>query len=532
MGKKSKRNNKNNGGTVRKGLAAVPTAPAAPPANFFMTVMRFMKFQNLNQLLKLELKYRHLDSFSDNPNQDIEVLYAFGAAHNASQQKEACLNRAIHYYERVKERIEDANPDDLYPQRVFMLKETIGMNLPHLYAKGRDMEKAISSHRWFLANVSRHEVTADYVMQLSNHFIQFDKFEYAIEVLEGSMHTMKTFEEAEVVLIQAYIGCGEFLKAKAADEEHRSSNRYLIIQSGRIEEGLCNYETAIDQYREDINALLRHGNALYQKYPRLSETRLANSLGLATSLLKHSTDNEAEAFAIFQEELNHCRASSDDRELILFRMGIEYRHLNKWDQSIETLHQLCLSASRPESTMTPQANEAMAQTYLERYCTDTTLDIDQRSKILCHAADHAAMVKVAEDKFSSEMHLIDAQLYYFEGNKEQAYLHLELYLDVFFVECKLTCYTCKQRVRTGSAPFSCASCRVASYCDRKHQKMTWKKERICHKVLCPLLGYWRVARKKHKKRKVLTNENRREYETLVEAFFESICPHVKTSTSS
>jgi hypothetical protein len=174
----------------------------------------------------------------------------------------------------------------------------------------------------------------------------------------------------------------------------------------------------------------------------------------------------------------------------------------------------------------------MAQTYLERYYTDTTLDIDQRSKYLCHAADHAAMVKVAEDKFSSEMHLIDAQLYYFEGNKEQAYLHLELYLDVFFVECKLTCYTCKQRVRTGSVPFSCASCRVASYCDRKHQKMTWKKERICHKVLCPLLGYWRVARKKHKKRKVLTNENRREYETLVEAFFESICPHVKTSTSS
>ena len=73
---------------------------------------------------------------------------------------------------------------------------------------------------------------------------------------------------------------------------------------------------------------------------------------------------------------------------------------------------------------------------------------------------------------------------------------------------------------------------MASYCDRKHQKMTWKKERICHKVLCPLLGYWRVARKKHKKRKGLTNEDRCEYEGLVEAFFESICPHVKTSTSS
>ena len=204
------------------------------------------------------------------------------------------------------------------------------------------------------------------------------------------------------------------------------------------------HDTAIDHYRE------------MQEYPSLSETRVANSLGLATSLLKHSTDNEAEAFAIFQLEINHCGASSDDRELILFRMGIEYRHLNKWDQSIEVLHQLCLSASRPESTMTPQANEAMAQTYLERYCTDTTLDIDQRTQNLSHAADHSMIVRhvVAEDKVSTEMHLIDAQLFYFNDDKQQAFHHLELYLDARVAECKHSCYTCEQRVRHGSVPFS------------------------------------------------------------------------------
>ena len=38
--------------------------------------------------------------------------------------------------------------------------------------------------------------------------------------------------------------------------------------------------------------------------------------------------------------------------------------------------------------------------------------------------------------------------------------------------------------------------------------------------------------KKHEKRKGLTNEDRREYETLIEAFFESIGPRVKTSTPS
>ena len=52
--------------------------------------------------------------------------------------------------------------------------------------------------------------------------------------------------------------------------------------------------------------------------------------------------------------------------------------------------------------------------------------------------------------------------------------------------------------------------------------MTWKKERICHKVLCPLLGYWRVTRKKYKKRKGLTNKKQREYVRVFETFFESI----------
>jgi len=52
-------------------------------------------------------------------------------------------------------------------------------------------------------------------------------FEHTIEVLEGSRNMMETFEEdveAEKNLIGACIGCGEFLKAKAADEKRRSTD--------------------------------------------------------------------------------------------------------------------------------------------------------------------------------------------------------------------------------------------------------------------------------------------------------------------
>jgi tetratricopeptide (TPR) repeat protein len=194
---------------------------------------------------------------------------------------------------------------------------------------------------------------------------------------------------------------------------------------GRIEAGLCNYEAAIDYYREGVTELQK------EKDPSLSDLTVANYMGLATSLLKQNTGHDAEAFAIFQEELDRCVEPSDDREQILFQMGIEYRNLNKWDQSIDNLQQLCLSASRPESTMAHQANEERAKAYLERYCTDTTLDIYRRTEILCHAAKHSVLVlrHVAEGKVSTEIHILDAQLFYFNGEKHEAYRRLELYLD-------------------------------------------------------------------------------------------------------
>jgi hypothetical protein len=87
---------------------------------------------------------------------------------------------------------------------------------------------------------------------------------------------------------------------------------------------------------------------------------------LARILLRHSTDNEDEAFAIFQEGLERC-VDPLCREMILFQMGTWYRKLSKWDQSIETLRQLCFSTARSHGTMLPQAIQAMAQTYLEQY---------------------------------------------------------------------------------------------------------------------------------------------------------------------
>jgi tetratricopeptide (TPR) repeat protein len=308
MGKKSRHKKTNNGGPPREqGLAAavVPSAatPAAPAAaasasTTYFTIGQLMVADTFEEVLKVKSNYRHLGTFSDDPYEDAFVLHAFGRANCVrSTQDEACLNRAIDYFERAKARIDTTANDQPQYEKQYL---RIGMNLALLYSDGRDMEKAISSHRWFLANCSRHGVTASYVNTISGDFNRFEKFEYAIEVLEGSMEIMETLEEkvkAETKLIDAYIGCGKFLKAKSANEKHRSTDIHDWLagrQSGRIEEGRCNYKAAITHFREVVTELQK------EEYDdSLSRTRLACSLNLARTLLRHSTANEAEAFAIF-----------------------------------------------------------------------------------------------------------------------------------------------------------------------------------------------------------------------------------------
>ena len=264
MGKKSKRNKTNSGGPVRKGLAGT----------IYDTICRMTdeddkQFDTIqfNEILKVESKYRHLDSFSDNPFKDAYVLNAFGSAiyfHSAND--EACLNRTIDYFERAKVRMEDANTGDRREARK-SLKLGIEMQLAGLYSQDRDMEKAISSHRWFLANGNRHQVKANYLINLSNNFNRFKKFEYAIEVLLG-MDVIGTSEEkveAETNLIFAYIECGEFLKAEAANKKRRRStdkNDWVEsrLQSGRIEKGLCKYKVAIPYLREVVAKLQKQEN--------------------------------------------------------------------------------------------------------------------------------------------------------------------------------------------------------------------------------------------------------------------------------
>lgn len=85
----------------------------------------------------------------------------------------------------------------------------------------------------------------------------------------------------------------------------------------------------------------------------------------------------------------------------------------------------------------------MIWTYLEQFCADETLNIDQRKEVIHKATNYSQKV----DEVSTVLHLIRVQLFYFNGDTKRAYHHLELYFDGRLTECKLKCYNRKQRVR-------------------------------------------------------------------------------------
>ena len=134
---------------------------------------------------------------------------------------------------------------------------------------------------------------------------------------------------------------------------------------------------------------------------------------------------DGEAFAVFQAELDHCDNPNHILD-ILYQMITEYRKLKKWNQSIEYLGKSRLKLEGLDKMLSSEQdiakitqsmiNEAIAQTYLEQYCSDTNLDIKQRTDLL-NLATANTMYAQSVDEETPGMHLIRSQLFYFNGDK-------------------------------------------------------------------------------------------------------------------
>ena len=177
MGKKDiRRNCKNKKGPSRKEQTTAK-APTSSCTTLYETVSSLFRAGKYDQVLEFESKYADLQAsfvlHHDDPPilDDVHIMFAFGASN--MKRGTGYLDRAIDYWERGRELVDNLTNlnelDEVSQAQISTTRANIGTNLPLVYSEGPAtmMEKAISSHRWLLANGNRHQVTAMYVIRRS-----------------------------------------------------------------------------------------------------------------------------------------------------------------------------------------------------------------------------------------------------------------------------------------------------------------------------------------------------------------------------
>jgi len=143
--------------------AAAPTAAATPVICYETNcrllnakkykrrcemICQLLNAKKYDVILEIESKYRHLDTFSDDPVEDVHMLYAFGCAIHQEAKDEACLDRVIHYYKKSKERI-DANAN-CRSKTSKLMKTDMGMHLAGMYSADVTWKRQSLRIDWYL----------------------------------------------------------------------------------------------------------------------------------------------------------------------------------------------------------------------------------------------------------------------------------------------------------------------------------------------------------------------------------------------
>jgi len=208
---------------------------------------------------------------------------------------------------------------------------------------------------------------------------------------------------------------------------------------------------------------------------------------------------------------------------VFLKLGQAYRAIGAWDDAITSLQQSKSMAQSIENEPRQKkslgdSNKALGQTYLDQCCTDESLvgNPERRGRIINHALfySEAAFTLQRSEGVDPRLFLDLAQENYFDGNVNNANIMLKKYLDETVKMGPLQCLTCYQPSPKDAHMEKCSVCKVARYCSQDHSIQSWKKGRLCHKVMCPLFKRWRKMQ--------LGKNNAESCDEILNDFFEGV----------
>jgi rubrerythrin len=227
----------------------------------------------------------------------------------------------------------------------------------------------------------------------------------------------------------------------------------------------------------------------------LGDDRIGTTFCSMGDVLVAQEGREKEAILMFQKcVVLFEEEDASDLMRVFLKLGQAYTKIEAWYDAIASLEKgLSIADSIEDERFGNQlkaaAKRSLGNTYLEKYESFSERNDELIRKALFFvAACNLPIPLVDVDLF---LFLDLAQEHYFLGDSEKAHAALKKYLDGTVRLGASHCQSCGQICAKDAIMEKCSVCKVARYCSQAHSIQAWKKGRLCHKVMCPLLKRWR-----------------------------------------
>jgi len=516
MGKKSRRSNRNK----QKDTAAVSaTAAVAAQAalerdqliNQLRSFDQLFESKDWEGILQRELTVSDAAKMLKNshPSEAGMCYYNLGTAHR-ELGREGGANQAILCVQKAIEMVKNTSNDPL--------QAVMTWDLTDCFIETGRIQEAMDLHKSLVADIGKERLDPDCILAFAYNLNDSNFYSHSLGVLQEHVDVIESTwdkdRQGKAYGMIADNHCGMY--------DYNTSNVYYERQLSIAKEikdltleaealhglggnhgHLGDYDKAMEYLDQGLVPLSELGDIFEQGrvYYVMGDVLLAQG-----GREKEAIEMLQKAYGIL-ETCNH----PDGLSQILCQLGEAFRGIEAWDDSITALEaSISIAASieyelyRNENNR--EAYQVLGHTYLEQYYSDESLFAvpESREKVIRKASlcSQEAINLRREDDLSKPSLYLDpgiyldlAQEHYFLDDMEKAQAMLKKYLDLTVDAGSSHCQTCHQSCAKDETMMVCVGCHVVRYCNQGHQRQAWKKGRLYHKVMCPLLRRWRRVQK-------------------------------------
>jgi tetratricopeptide (TPR) repeat protein len=440
---------------------------------------------------------------NDHPLIAGSCYYYLATAHK-ELGREGGIEQAIVCFQKALEMAKKASDERLHHGAV--------LDLTTCFIETGRIQEAMDLYKSLVSDIEKERLDPNCILALTATLKRHKEYGRALEVLEDHLDVIEsTWDKprqcaAYGMIACNYLGMYDYNKSIvhyerqlsiAEDIKDAALEAEALYGLGYNHGRVCDCDKAMEWLEQGLVPLSDTGDIVGQG-------RIYYVMGV---VLLAQDGREQEAIEMLQKA-NGILETCDDPEgmsFILCKLGEAYTRIVAWDDAIKALEKgisiaVSIEFQFKSNELQSQANQLLGQTYLEQYYSDESLvgvpatrEEVIRKASLC--SQEAINLRREDDPTKPIVYLDLVQELYFLGDTENAQAVLTEYLDRTVKLGPSHCQTCHQSCAKDETMMVCVGCHVARYCSQDHQRRAWKKGRLCHKVMCPLLKRWRRLQK-------------------------------------